>query len=391
MFTEGLICTRCRSEFPHDEKIWLCEKCGSILDVVYDYDKIRDKVNKKIFQGRERSTWRYKEFLPISRGEDIVSLGEGGTPTVKARAYGERFGLKNLYFKLEYLNPTGSFKDRGSTTLVSKAKEIGVRRLVEDSSGNAGSSIAAYCAKAGIDCTIFTPSSAPAGKLAQILIYGAGLERIRGTRGDVARAVREYYEKEKVYYGSHNVNPFFTEGVKSLAFEISEWMGWGTPDHIVFPVGGGTLLYGTYKGLRELLGMDWIDDMPRLHCVQSDACMPIVNAYDEGLEHVVGVEERETVAGGVRIARPAKGLQVLRGIRETRGSAVAVSDEEVLYQQRALARLEGIFVEPTSCVTLAGLIKLLERGEIDGGETIILPLTGFGLKDLEVAKGQVGL
>jgi len=391
MYVDRLICVRCGASFDVEEKIWACKDCGSLVDVKYNYEEVQKNFKKIDLLKGPSYLWRYKELLPVQETKNICSLGEGWTYILKSSNYGNMFGLKRLFFKLEYLNPTGSFKDRGSTVLVSKAKELQVKSMIDDSSGNAGSSLAAYCAKAGIKSVIYVPASAPAGKTAQVRMYGAKLVRIDGTREDVAKAAQDACGMEGKYYGSHNMNPYFLEGNKTFAYEVAEQMGWAVPDHIVFPVGGGTLIVGSWKGFNELLKLGWIGRVPKLHCIQAEACMPIIYAYQRGLDYIEEVEERETVAGGVRIRRPARGEQVLGVVRDTGGTALAVSDEELLHHQKVLAQSEGIFAEPTSCVALAGLAKLYENKEIAHDETVVVPITGFGLKDVEVAKTQVGL
>jgi threonine synthase len=235
------------------------------------------------------------------------------------------------------------------------------------------------------------PASAPAGKAIQIKIYGAKLVRVEGLREDVAKAAQEACRLERKYYGSHNINPYFLEGLKTFAYEVAEQMNWAVPDNIVFPVGTGGLIVGSWKGFDELLKLGWIESFPKLHCIQASACMPIVHAYQRGLDYIEDIRESETVAGGVRIRRPARGKQVLDAVRKTDGVALAVSDGEILHHQKVLAKKEGIFAEPTSCVALAGLAKLCENKQIDHDETVIVPITGFGLKDVETAKKQVGL
>lgn len=391
MYTDRLVCVRCGSSFEAQEEIWACKDCGSLLDVKYNYEEIQKRFEKDDLLKRMSCLWRYKELLPIKQIGNICSLGEGWTYVQKSSNYGDMLGLEKLFLKLEYLNPTGSFKDRGSTVLVSKAKELGVRSMIDDSSGNAGSSLAAYCAKGGIEACIYVPASAPAEKVTQVKIYGAKLVRIDGTMEDLAKAAQDACRIEGKYYGSHRINPYFLEGTKTFAYEVAEQMGWVVPDHVVFPVGGGSLIVGSWKGFCELQKLGWIEKSPKLHCVQAEACMPIVHAYLRGSDYIQEVEESETVAGGVRIRRPARGEQVLDAVRETGGAALAVSDKELLHHQKALARREGIFAEPTSCVALAGLAELCKNKEIDHDETVVVPITGFGLKDVETAKKQVGL
>ena len=289
--------------------------------------------------------------------------------------------LSNLSTKLDYLNPTGSFKDRGNTVNVSKLKEMNITEVLEDSSGNAGASLAAYCAAAGIHCTLYVPASAPSEKLLQARLYGAEIKPITGSRTDVAKAAEDAWRTTGLYYASHNLSAFFLDGMKTFAYEIAEDLEWQVPDHVVFPLGGGALFAGAWKGFEELLQIGWIDRLPKFHCVQSEACMPIVEAFRRGAAHVAPVQEGETIAGGIRIANPARGKQVLGVLRRSQGQAVAVSDQEILRHLRDLARNEGIFAEPTSCAALAGLQKLVDVGAVGVGESIVVPLTGFGLKD----------
>lgn len=394
MYVAGLECTQCGkmwTSFDAQERNLTCKNCGSLLDVKYNYARASRSLNKENLAKRDHSIWRYRELLPIRRAENIISLGEGWTPIQRSGDYGRRFGFEHLYLKLDYLNPTGSFKDRGSTVLVSKARELGVESIIDDSSGNAGSSIAAYCAKAGILCSIYVPASAPPEKTLQVEMYGARIVRINGTREEVVKAAKEACKIGGEYYAWHGANPYFLEGNKTFAYEVAEQMNWEVPDHIIFPVGGGSLLLGAWKGFGELLKLDLVDRIPRLHCVQSQACMPIVHAHRSGLNHVDKVREGKTVAGGVRIGRPVRGAQVLEAIRASGGTALAVSDEEVLYHHRVLAGKEGLFAEPTSCVALAGLSRLCESKEIGCNEVVVVPITGFGLKDTETASKQVAL
>jgi threonine synthase len=312
----------------------------------------------------------------------IVSMGEGYTPLTRADRYRTLIGIPGLLMKLDYLNPTGSFKDRGTTVSVSRLKAMKISVAMDDSSGNAGSSLAAYCAAAGIECRLCVPETAPREKLVQAEMYGAKITKVKGSRTDVAKVAEDAWKTSGTYCASYNLSPFFFEGMKTLAYEICEDLGWNTPEHVVFPVGGGTLLAGAWKGFRELKQLDWIDRTPALHCVQSDACMPIVDAFRKGRFAVSSADEKDTVAGGVRISNPARGKQVLEAVRESGGQAISVSDGAILRSQTMITKSAGIFPEPTSCVALAGLEKLRDEGVIGVDETIIVPLTGFGLKDV---------
>jgi threonine synthase len=381
----------CRANYASTSNILLCPKCGGILDVEYDLATVQAAFTKESLKTEVRSLWRYAELLPVKRTDCVVSLGEGFTPLKRSSNYAKTAGITDLTFKLDYMNPTASFKDRGSTVIVSKLKEWGITSAMDDSSGNAGVSLAAYCASAGIECTVYVPASVPAEKLIQAQIYGAKIEKVPGSRTDVTKVAVARSKSSAAYYASHNMSPFFLEGMKTTAFEAAEMLSWEMPDHMIFPVGGGTLIAGAWKGFEELMQLGQIHDAPKLHAAQSEACMPIVEAYRKGSMHVEPVSERETVAGGIRITNPARGMQVLQALRSSRGAAVAVSDNAILKHQRLLAMKEGIFAEPTSCAALAALETLLDDGTIHRDESVLIPLTGFGLKDTKNAARSLEL
>jgi len=366
---DELRCTCCDREYSLTSKIWKCS-CGGVLDVLLDFSKRR--ISKEQIESRYPSLWRYREFIPVVDDDHIVSFSEGFTPLSK-----HSFGSLEAFLKTDYLFPTGSFKDRGSTVLVSKARELGIQRVVEDSSGNAGASIAAYCAKAGIDCHIYVPSSASVEKTTQIQTYGARITKVAGSRKDAANHALKAAGSE--YYASHSWNPFFIEGTKTLAFEISEQLGWRSPNALILPVGSGTLLLGAYKGFRELESLGFVDKVPRMLAVQSENCPPIYEAFKKNFKDVKEVEAKPTIAEGISVARPVRGNQVLTAIRNTDGNIVAVSDFEVVESLSEMGK-HGYFIEPTSAATIAALHKFYEEGEIDREETIVVPLTGTGLK-----------
>jgi threonine synthase len=385
MPARGLTCTACKATYSLSEKLVVCSKCGNVLDLVYDLSSVAGRSREELLTNRVRSIWRYREMLPIDSEKFIVSLGEGLTPLRKASQYSTSMGLSNLALKLDFLNPTGSFKDRGTSVSVSKIKQLGIRAVLDDSSGNAGASLAAYCAAARIACTLYVPAAAPSEKLLQAEIYGAKVVKVTGSRTGVAKAADSVWKSSNLHYASHNLSPFFFDGMKTLAYEIAEDLDWQSPDHVVFPVGAGVLMAGAYKGFQDLVMLGWMDRVPKLHCVQSEACMPIVEAFQHGKSHVEPAVEGETVAGGIRISSPGRGDQVLQAIRASNGTAVAVTDEALLMHQVLLARTEGIFAEPTSCAALAGMAKLLEMSVISPQDSVVVPLTGFGLKDSKSA------
>jgi threonine synthase len=358
----------------------VCSKCGGLLDVVHSLQDDSLEKRRPADYGLANSLWRYLGLLPVTEETAIVSLGEGLTPQVKAERYGRSMGLKRLELKLEFLNPTGSFKDRGTTVNVSRMKELGITSVLDDSSGNAGSSLAAYSAAADIQCRLYVPRAASGEKLIQAEMYGAKITRVDGSRAEVARRAEAAWKGGEAYYASHALSPYFIEGTKTIAFEIAEASN-EPPDHMIFPVGGGSLLLGAWKGFRELKGLRRLDRIPRLHGIQSQSCDPVVRAFKAGAQDVTEVSDGETVAAGIRISNPARGRQVLDAVRESGGSAESVSDREILEQQRNVAKMEGVFAEPTSCAALAGLLRLLENGAIRADESVVVPITGFGLKD----------
>lgn len=363
---QGLIfrCAACGREYPVETPRWNCA-CGGPFELSGTPPFSRAGIDP-----REWSLWRYRASLPI---EEEVSLGEGLTPLIPL----ELFGL-GVHFKLEFLMPTGSFKDRGTAVLVSFLKQQAIREVVEDSSGNAAASLAAYCARAGIKARIFVPSYASPAKLQQIEVYGAELVPIPGSRADAARAA-EAAAKAGSYYASHYWNPFVLEGLKTFAYELAEQLDWHAPENLIFPSGHGTFLLGAYLGFHELAQAGVISRLPQLFAAQAAACAPLAEGFRLGLPGPAEITPGETVAEGIRIVWPVRGPQVLRAIRESGGGAVTVSDSETVEAQRELAR-HGLYVESTSAVAVAALKKLIEQGVIKPGELTVVPLTGSGLK-----------
>ena len=279
-----------------------------------------------------------------------------------------------VLLKIDYLFPTGSYKDRGATVLISKVKELGIKKVVEDSSGNAGCAIAAYCARARIGCEIYVPEATSPGKLAQIRAYGANLKRIEGSRERTAEVTME--AASRIYYASHCWNPFFLHGTKTFAFEIWEQMGWKAPHVIVLPVGHGTLFLGTYLGFKELKEAGMVKRIPRLVAVQSASCAPLYQAFKRGWNEARPIEKRETMAEGIAIAEPIRGRQILEAIRETDGEVLTVTEKEIGVAMTEMG-IKGHFIEPTSAATIAGLKKYLKHIK---KEIVVSTLTGMGLK-----------
>jgi len=331
---------------------------------------------KERIEPREFSLWRYRAALPINSSSESwreVTMGEGATPLVDAGR--EWPGLK---FKVEYAMPTLSFKDRGAVVMIAKAIEWGVDRIAADSSGNAGTAVSAYAARANIACDIFVPSSASAGKLIQMEMHGAKVHRVEGPREAATEEAQRFVADNDVFYASHIFNPYFHEGTKTMAYEIWEQLGFTAPDHMYLPVGHGTLVLGAYKGFCELFKAGLIKKMPILHAVQAQACAPIAAAFARGDSNVVAVEDLGTFAEGIAIVAPPRGNQILDAVRATGGDVMTLTDTDIKEARIELAAM-GYFVEPTAAVTFAAY-KKAPRSQTGPETTSVVPLCGAGLK-----------
>lgn len=360
-----LACIDCSSEYPASSPRWKCD-CGGLLDLSFKPAFPREKI-----LSRPPSLWRYREALPIKRDADILTFGEGFTPLVPFRLGGEE-----VLVKQDQLFPSGSYKDRGAAVLISQAHAMGVREVVEDSSGNAGCAVAAWCARAGIACEIYVPAATSAEKTAQIAMYGAALVRVPGSREDTARAV--LVAAQGTYYASHSWNPFFFHGTKTWAFEVWEQLGWKAPDTVILPAGNGTLLLGAYIGFQELLACGEIKHLPKIIAVQSENCAPLAKAFFERLENLPIITPGETLAEGIAIAAPVRGMQIIRAVRESGGTFITVREEEIARSLREVSR-QGAYIEPTSAATTAGAEKYLRSA--GSGELVVTVFTGHGLKN----------
>ncbi len=361
----NLCCFACGAAHPADMYSLGCERCGGPLDVRYTAEAAGASGGGPP--------------MPYHDREAAVTLGEGGTPCVELRAVAGMLGVRRVYGKAEYQNPTGSFKDRGTAAMVSVAAELGVTAVVEDSSGNAGASVAAYAARAGIEAHVFAPADAPAAKLSQIRVYGARTHLIEGPRQAATDAAVAYCETQGMVYASHNLSPYFLEGTKTFAYEAARQLADDPPQHLVAPVGNGSLATGPWKGFQELLDAEAIGRVPRVHAVQARAVMPVAAAYEGSAWNAA--DAGRTIAGGISVAAPPRKAQVLRVLRESGGEAVAVDDEEIARWQRLLAEEEGIYAEPTSAAAFAGLEALVARGAVGADDCVLVAITGSGLKD----------
>ena len=378
-----LACVHCGAIYPPDAVIYTCERCGHLLEVRYPLEELR--VSREDWQRRPLSVWRYRELLPVA-GEP-VTLQEGGTPLYPLEQLGKEMGLRSLYAKHEGLNPSGSFKDRGMTVGVSMALQLGKRTVACASTGNTSASLAMYAAKAGIPSVVLLPAGKVAlGKVAQALLHGARVIAIRGNFDRALEMVHELCLSHGLYL-LNSINPYRLEGQKTIGFEVLDQLG-SVPDRIVLPVGNAGNISAVYKGLTELRDLGFIDALPRMTGVQAEGSAPVVRAIRDGLPEVIPEPSPETVATAIRIGAPVNAEKALTAIRKTGGTAVSVSDAEILAMQKALASREGIGVEPASAASVAGVRRMAKEGIIDRDERVVCVVTGHLLKDPETVVKQ---
>jgi threonine synthase len=361
----SFLCPACPRVYTADRPLWRCD-CGSHLNLAPGRGLVRADI-----VAAEASLWRYAAALTL-RGPPRISLGEGWTPLVARDWQGA-----NVLFKLESQMPTGSFKDRGTAVMLHHLLEVGVGAIHEDSSGNAGASIATYAAACGLPCRIYVPAEAPLGKLVQIAVTGADIRRIPGSRQAVADAA--FAASEESFYASHNWQPFFIEGTKTLAFELWEQLGFRVPDNILVPTGYGSNILGLERGFDELQRSGAIHARPRLFAVQAVNCAAFAAAWSAGKDEVVPFPSSPTIADGIASPRPVRIAEVLHALRRSKGGVVAVAEDEIVPALMALGR-RGLFVEPTGATAGAALTRLLADGTIEPRQTTVAVLTGSGLK-----------
>ncbi len=371
-----LACIECGKEYDPDTVIYTCE-CGGLLEVRFDLDSL--EINFKL-DGRGMKVWKYRDLLPVTT--DPVTINEGGTPLYRCEKLGKVYGIENLFVKHEGMNPSGSFKDRGMTVGVTKAIELGRTAVACASTGNTSASMAMYAAKGGLVAVVLLPKGKVAmGKVAQALIYGAKVLAIRGNFDIALELVRAVADRLG-FYLLNSLNPFRLEGQKTIAFEIVDELGY-VPERIVLPVGNAGNISAIYKGFNELRELGFIDSVPRMTGIQAEGARPVVDAYENGMSDIIPYGSPETLATAIRIGNPVNAVKALKAIRESGGVALSVSDEEIISAQKDLARIEGIGVEPASAASIAGLKKLIERGEISRDDDVVCVVTGHLLKDPE--------
>jgi threonine synthase len=384
-----LECGACGLEHEAQRLQNLCRECGKPLLVRYDLERARSTLTKESLRGRRADLWRYREVLPVDKDENVVSLGEGWTPLLRAERLGKQIGIGELYIKDESQNPTQSFKARGMSTAVSKAKELGAYKLAVPSAGNAGGALAAYAAHAGLECFIFMPRDTPRANVIECEQTGAHVTLMDGLVTDCGAEVARRKDAEGWFDVSTLKEPYRVEGKKTLGYELAEQFGWSLPDVIIYPTGGGTGLIGMWKAFDEMERMDWIGfKRPRMVTVQAAGCAPIVRAFEEGKRFADEFPNAETVASGLRVPRAIGDFLILDALKESGGAAVSVTDEELISATREIGAAEGLFCAPEGAACLPALRKLLERRQVKPDERVVLFNTGAGVKYLESFNGS---
>lgn len=359
-------------------------EAGCPLFARYDLDSIRRNIDKTVFKERGPDMWRYHELLPVSDKTYRISLGEGFTPLRNVDTLSGKLGLRNLYIKDESLNPTGSFKARGISAAISAALERGATAFAMPSAGNAAGALSAYAAEAGVSAHVFMPEDTPLAFKLECEYYGAEMELIDGLITDCGQIIQERKQKEGWYEVSTLKEPYRVEGKKTMGFELAEQCQWELPDVVIYPTGGGTGLIGMWKAFDEMEALGWIGSKrPRMVSVQTEGCAPIVKAFNNNMKSAEPWQNAQTVVSGLRVPSAIGDFLILEALYESEGTAVAVSDEELIDYSRLMARHTGIFPAPEGGATLAALMKLKERQWIDDDEKIVLFNTGSGFKYME--------
>ncbi len=379
-----LYCSACGKTYEPGKLYNLCE-CGKPLMVAYDLEAAARTLRREWLAWREPSLWRYREVLPLDDERNKLTLGEGMTPLLKADRLGAQLGLSNLYIKDEGTNPTGSFKARGMAVAVSMAKELGVRKLAVPSAGNAAGALAAYAARAGLGAFIFMPRDTPKANIIECRQTGAHVTLIDGLITDCGKIVAERKTAEGWFDVSTLKEPYRVEGKKTMGYELAEQLNWELPDLILYPTGGGTGLLGMWKAFDEMEQMGWIDSRrPRMVTVQAEGCAPIVKAFESGATTGADVPDAHTIAAGLRVPKAVGDFIMLDILRKSGGTAVSVTDNELIAAVKEIGAAEGIFAAPEGAACLPALKKLIDRGKVDRNERVVLFNTGTGVKYLEV-------
>ncbi len=385
----ALRCRECGAEY-EPKAIHVCEFCFGPLEVAYDYEALQRQVSRESIQAGPNSIWRYKAFLPVC-SDNPIDVGTGMTPLVKANRLARRLGLHNLYIKNDAVNmPTLSFKDRVVSVALTRARELGFTTVSCASTGNLANSTAAIAAYAGLDCCVFIPSDLEAGKVLGTLIYGPTVMAVHGNYDQVNRLCSEVANTHHWGFVNINLRPYYSEGSKTLGYEVAEQLGWELPDHIVAPLASGSLFSKIYKGFQEFIKVGLVADKPvRFSGAQAEGCAPIEQAFRDGVDFIKPVKPN-TIAKSIAIGNPADGIYALDIARKTQGQIAAVSDAEIIEGIKLLAETEGIFTETAGGTTVAVLKKLADAGKIGPDEKTVVYITGNGLKTQEAIQDYAG-
>ncbi len=386
-YLSHLECTQCGKTFLCDRLVKVSPCCGKVLFARYDLPRLRREVDRDAVEHRPGGMWRFSELLPVNDPGSVISLGEGGTPLLAAAGLGEKLGLKRLFIKDEGLNPTGTFKARGISAAVSKARELGATGFTMPSAGNAAGAAAAYCARGGLGLKVFMPQDAPEANKKECLLAGSDLNLVDGLIGDAGRRAAAVAEEQGFFDLFTLKEPYRAEGKKAMGLEIAMQLGWKLPDAIVYPTGGGTGIIGMHKGFQELLELGWVEGRPpKFIAVQATGCQPIVKAFRKGTASAELWPDAGTLADGLRVPHPFADYLILQAVRDTGGTALAVEDEEMVEAMHELAVSEGVIACPEGAATLVGLKRLVDQRFFEAGETVVLLNTGSGYKYLHLIR-----
>ncbi|MFN2492126.1 MAG: threonine synthase [Pyrinomonadaceae bacterium] len=384
-----LECAACRFKHGARRLLNLCKECGKPLLVRYDLERAASTLKKETLPGRRSDLWRYREVLPVDDDKNVISLGEGWTPLVHAESLGRKVGINELYIKDESQNPTQSFKARGMSTAISMAKELGAKKLAVPSAGNAAGALAAYAARAGLECFIFMPNDTPRANVVECEQTGAHVTLMAGLITDCGAEVARRKGTEGWFDVSTLKEPYRVEGKKTLGYELAEQLDWRLPDVIIYPTGGGTGLIGMWKAFGEMEQMGWIDSRrPRMVSVQASGCAPIVRAFEQGKRFAEEFANAETIASGLRVPKAIGDFLILDALRESGGTAIEVTDKQLIEATREIGAAEGIFCAPEGAACLPALKNLIEAGTVSRDERVVLFNTGAGVKYLEAFAGS---
>ncbi len=384
-FVTDLECSGCGRRYPANKVQRYCPECKSPLLTRYDLTAARSHVDRDAIRARPAGMWRWHEVLPIREARNVVTLGEGDAPLLHTPRVGKELGLSQVYVKDESKNPTGSFKARGLAAAISRAKELGIRKVIIPTAGNAGGAMAAYAARGDMKAVVYMPKDTPRANVIESRMAGAEIVFAEGNISDAARMAGERARAEGWFDMSTFKEPYRVEGKKIMGYELAEEMDWSLPDVIIYPTGGGTGLVGMWKAFDELDALGWLKNTkrPRMVAVQAEGCAPVVKAFEAGAAVCEFWADAHTVASGLRVPKSFADALILRDLRESHGTAVAVSDEAILEAQRKLGRSEGIFAAPEGAATLAALAALVKNKWIEPDERVVLFNTGSGLKYLD--------